>query len=123
MVIHTNTFEYSKIALNYMFIANGTSITVLLLNFDLKTMFIPLIMFSAGVSFTISAVLFIYFRGISSVVSYIDDGDDAFKIWHSHKFNRIFGFITMHIPAITFFGGIVMAALIYTGLWKPELIV
>ena len=55
-------FEYSKIALNFMFIANGGGATAILVNMDMYKYLIPLTLFSIGIVISIlSTSAFIFY--------------------------------------------------------------
>ena len=93
-----HSVEFAKLAINLMFLANGGSATTILVNMDTDKFFIPLIMFSFGI--TESILVAIYFA-INTPFEVFNQNTKFISI----KF--IISIIVLVVPCLLFFFGVI----------------
>lgn len=113
IAIHNSSVEYSKLAIQYMFIANGGAITTVLLKLPIEDYFIPIIFFCTGVAYATLIPIVMYFRCKEVIFKKTNEKDNVIKKYHGNLLYRLFICTLMYMPILIFLYGIILTLSIY----------
>lgn len=113
IALHTSSVEYSKLAIQYMFLANGGAITTILLKLSIELYFIPVMVFCIGVAYATLIPIIMYSRCKDVIIKKINNEDNVIKRYHGNLFYRLFICTLMYMPILIFFYGIILTFSIY----------
>lgn len=114
-LIHSNGIIFAEQSIRYMFYSNAGAITYVLLRFNLEKFFIPLLVFSCGIAYTILISLYMYTRSTSSVIVFLTNATNPLLYWHKSRFYRPVCLFFMYLPMVVFLYGIYCTGCVVTG--------
>lgn len=114
MAVHASAVEYSKISIQYMFLANGGAVTTLLLRFEIKNYFIPIMLFSFGVAYSVLIPIVMYFRYKNELSNNKFRNVNNIVSIHKSTSYRFLMLCAMYLPMLFFIFGIMMTIDIFT---------